>query len=36
MPKSRAYRMTTAQWLNIEKCKDLVILEQLEGRDLAC
>lgn len=30
-----AYRMATAERLDIEKGKDLVALEELEGRDVA-
>lgn len=28
--------MSAAQWLDIEKCKDLVAFEELEGRDVTC
>lgn len=30
------YRMATAKGLDVEECKDLVTLKELEGRDITC
>lgn len=34
--RRETYRVTATQRLDIQECKDLVILEEFKGRDVAC